>query len=138
MNSLLHNTLNCINEGIVLLNEKLEIIFWNDYMEYLTKLNLDAVIGKNIYDILPNLDKRYFRHSIDDILRNGYSMFFSAAIHKKIIETDRRLNLKIRRIEEENSILFEFTDVTNQFLRIDQLKDYVKELYMLNEKLKEK
>lgn len=140
MNSLLYNTLNCINEGIVLLNEKLEIIFWNDYMEYLTKVNLHTVIGKNIYDILPNLDKRYFRHTIDNILRNGYSMFFSAAIHKNIIETDRRLNLKISRIDEEkeNSILFEFTDVTNQFLRIDQLKEYVKELYMLNEKLKEK
>lgn len=140
MDSILKNTLNCIHEGIILSNEKFEIVFWNNYMEYLTGYPLEDVKGKIVYDILPSLDKHYFKKTFDNVLKNSYKMFFSAAIHKNLIGTERKVNFKISKIEEkgENLLVFEFIDVTNQFLRIYQLKDNVKELCLLNEELKEK
>jgi len=61
-------------------------------------------------------------------------------MHKDLLSNNKNLNLKISRIEKDNLnfILIEFIDVTNQFLRIDQLKKYVNELYTLNKELKEK
>ncbi|MBE5994524.1 MAG: sensor domain-containing diguanylate cyclase, partial [Paenibacillaceae bacterium] len=38
MNKLLYQVLDNLNEGIVLLNEELQIIYWNYYMEDITSL----------------------------------------------------------------------------------------------------
>lgn len=140
MDKILHNTLDSINEGIAILNEKLEIVYWNNYMEYLTAKNLEKVIHNNLYDVLPSLNKKYFKNLIQDVIKNDCKIFLSAAMHKGVINANRKLNLKISRIENPNTsvIVIEFIDVTNQFLRIEQLKEHVNELYILNEKLKEK
>lgn len=138
--NMMYKTLNCINEGIVLLNGRLEIVFWNNYMEYLTELKLKEIKGNNIFNILPNLNKVYFKKIIENVLNDGHMMFFSAAVHKNLIDTDKNLNLKISRVQEGEDVLvlFEFMDVTNQYLRIDQLKENLKELHLLNDQLKEK
>lgn len=140
MDNLIEGIFNHIHEGIVLVDIKLDIVVWNNYIEYLTGFSSEEVKGKNIYEILINLDKEYFRNTLDSVLKNGHKMFFSAAIHKNLISTERILNLKVSKIHnnEKEMILFEFIDVTNQFFRIKQLKDYVKELSLLNEELKEK
>jgi len=140
MYSILFSVLNSINEGVVILNENLEILFWNYYMEYLTGINKEKVIGNNVYEVLTRLNKCFFKVAIDSTIKDGRKMFFSAAMHKNLINDKQRLNLKISKIEDENInfVLLEFIDVTNQFERIDQLKNYIDELHILNEELKEK
>lgn len=140
VNRILYDILDNINEGIIILDEDLKILFWNSHMECLTHINGEEVINSCIYEVIPSLNKGYFNETINSVLNDGRKMFFSAAMHKDLLNNNKNLNLKISRIEKDslNFILIEFIDVTNQFLRIDQLKKYVNELCVLNKELKEK
>lgn len=136
----LFDILHYVNEGIILLNDRLEIVLWNNYMEHITDLKQESIINKNLYEVLPKLNKNYIKKSINAVLERGYKPFFSAAMHKGLITDDLELNLRIGRYEYDKSkyLIIECTDVTNQFKRINQLKEYVNQLYFLNKKLKEK
>lgn len=140
MDSILYDILSNINEGIVILNENLEVCLWNNYMEQITRIDKKQAIYNNIYAVLPSLNKSYFKKSIFGALNNGYKFFFSAAMHKKLFSDKLDLNLKVSRFKKDDSryVLLEFIDVTNQFTRIDQLKGYIDELSLLNKELKEK
>lgn len=140
MDKILRDTLDCIDEGTIVLNEKYEILYWNNYMEYLTGIKLENVLQRNIYSVLPGLNKKYFKDLIQNIMQNECKMFLSAAMHKNLISIDKKLNLKISKLrsDDRNVILLEFIDVTNQFLHIEQLRKYVHDLYLLNKELKEK
>lgn len=140
MNRILYDILDNIDEGIIILDEDLKILFWNSYMESLTHINGEQVMNSCIYEVIPGLNKGYFNEIMNSVLNDGRKMFFSAAMHKDLLNNNKNLNLKISRISKDNLnfILIEFIDVTNQFLRIDQLKKYVNELYILNKELKEK
>ncbi|MFL0246010.1 diguanylate cyclase domain-containing protein [Candidatus Clostridium stratigraminis] len=140
MISILYEILENINEGILILDSDLKILHWNNHMIFLTNLSCEDTINKNVYEVIPSLNKGYFKNAIDSVLTDGRKMFFSAAMHKDLLDLDKNLNLKISRIEKNNLnfILMEFIDVTNQFLRIQQLKNYVNELYVLNKELIEK
>ncbi|MDF2883572.1 MAG: diguanylate cyclase/phosphodiesterase [Clostridiaceae bacterium] len=140
MNRILYDIFNNINEGIIILDSNLNILFWNSHMKLLTHINYEQAINKSIYDVIPNLNKGYFNETMNSVLNDGRKMFFSAAMHRDLLSNNKNLNLKISRIEKENLnfILIEFIDVTNQFSRIQQLKKYVNELYVLNKELEEK
>lgn len=140
MDKILRDTLDCIDEGTIVLNEKYEILYWNNYMEYLTGIKLENVLQRNIYSVLPGLNKKYFKDLIQNIMQNECKMFLSAAMHKDLLSIDKKLNLKISKLrsDDRNVILLEFIDVTNQFLHIEQLRKYVHDLYLLNKELKEK
>ncbi len=140
MDNTVYDILNDIGEGIVILDQELEICFWNHYMEYVTEIKQEKVKGCHIYEVLPNLNKDYFKKSVDQILCHGCKMFFSAAMHPALVNEKKEFNLKISSFQKENFTFFllEFINVTNQFARINQLKEYVHQLYELNKKLKEK
>ncbi|WP_106063295.1 sensor domain-containing diguanylate cyclase [Clostridium liquoris] len=140
MNRILYSILDNIDEGIVILDEDSEILLWNSHMECLTHINGKQAINSCIYEVIPGLNKGYFKETINCALNDGRKMFFSAAMHKDLLNNNKNLNLKVSRIEKDNLkfVLMEFIDVTNLFLRIDQLKKYVNELYILNKELKEK
>ncbi len=137
---MLNHILNSINEGVIILDENLNILFWNDAMKTLTNFDSALALNQHLYDLLPNLNKRYFNDSIRDMLNNGSKIFFSAALHKDIISTPHRVNLKGSKIEFNHQlyILLEFIDVTSQFLRIRQLEDNLARLAVLNKKLRDK
>ena len=88
-----------INEGIIILNEKMDIMFWNNYMEYITNVTQDMVINKKIYDVLPRLNKNYIKQSMNDVMKRGCKSFFSAAMHKGLITENAELNLRVSRYE---------------------------------------
>lgn len=140
MDKILKNTLGSINEGIIILNEKFQILYWNNYMEYLTGMKLEYVVRSNIYDILQSLNKNYFKGLLENVIKDECKVFFSAAMHKNLISGNKKLNLKVSKLKSEGKsfILLEFIDVTNQFLHIEQLRKYIQDLSLLNKKLKEK
>lgn len=140
MDKILKNTLGSINEGIIILNEKFQILYWNNYMEYLTGMKLEYVVRNNVYDILQSLNKNYFKDLLENVIKDECKVFFSAAMHKNLISGNKKLNLKVSKMKSEGKsfILLEFIDVTNQFLHIEQLRKYIHDLSLLNKKLKEK
>lgn len=140
MDRVLYDILNNLNEGIIVLDQNLNICFWNNYMKVITKTESEKAIGNNIYKLLPNLNKNYFNKVVKDVLNNGFKMFFSAAMHKGLVSDKENLNLKISGFEKDKSkfLLLEFIDVKNQFIQINILKDYIQELHRVNMELKEK
>ena len=140
MNKLLYEVLDNLNEGIVILNEDLIIMYWNYYMEDITDSKRSDLLGKPIVDVLPNLNLKYYRDAFGEVKENGIIRFFSGAIHKKILNNTDNINLKVTRIENNNNyfIQLEFINVTSQFNQIKQLKSYVNQLWETNKELKEK
>lgn len=140
MNKSLFNILDHINEGIVILNDKLEILFWNKYMEELAGIEKQEACNENIFKILPQLNKTYFSTAFRTVIEKDYKYFFSSKMHKAIISDDFEINLKVNRFENQGSnyLMVEFIDITSQCIRINQLKENVKELYALNKELHEK
>ncbi|MDR3598448.1 diguanylate cyclase domain-containing protein [Clostridium sp.] len=140
MNKVLYDILNSVNEGIVILDEQLDVCIWNKYTEDITHIDSKKAVGKKIYDLLPNLNKNYFNKAINDVLVKGCKMFFSAAMHKDLISDKGNFNIKISTFESDNSkfLLLEFIDVTNQFIQINILKNNIQKLHKVNMELKEK
>lgn len=139
MNKVFYTILDNINEGIVVLGEKMEIVFWNNSMEEITGITLEKVLKKNVYDILPQINTNYFTNAMDNVINQGCKMFFSAAMHKELINSEGNFNLKVSRFKNGNSkfLLLEFIDVTNQFIQISRLKATITALYKANRQLKE-
>lgn len=140
MDDFINELLDNMNEGITILNDNLEIVVWNGYIERITEIERSKAIGKNIYEVIPNLDRNYFNNAIQTVLDKGSVMFFSAAMHKDILNSTDKLNLKISRLSKDNSnlLLLEFIDVSNKIAQISQLKQYVNDLYRVNKELLEK
>lgn len=140
MNKILYDVLNDVSEGIIILNENLEISLFNNYMVRITELSRKNVLNNNIYDVLPKLNVNYFNNAIKNVINDDSKIFFSAAMHQDIINSKFNLNLKISRFIENESkyLLLEFIDVTNQFNQINELKEYVHELCKVNKQLKQK
>ena len=65
-----------ITEGIVILNDKLEVLFWNKHMENIIKLKKEQVHGISIFKIFPKLDKSYFKNAFNSAIQNTYQYFF--------------------------------------------------------------
>ncbi len=140
VNNIVSEFLSKTDVGVIILDEKFDILFWNNFMTSVTGICNETAIGKNIYKILPNLNKNYFKKSMDIVLNNGHEMFFSAALHKKLISNKRELNIKICKVEidDRRFVMLTLIDVTNQFARVKELKKYIKQLHLLNKELKEK
>ena len=140
MNKMPYDVLNNINEGIVILNDELKVCLWNNYMESITGIGNKHALNNSIYEILPSLNRNYFVKAMNDSVNDHGKMFFSAAMHKDMINSKRNFNLQMSGFENDGSkfLLLEFIDVTNQFIQIKRLKDFVSELYNVNRELKEK
>jgi diguanylate cyclase (GGDEF)-like protein len=83
------------------------------------------------------LKKDFFDKAIIQVMENGYQFFFSSAMHQGLITEKFKLNIKLSRfeIEDKNYIMIECIDVTNQEIRVSQLKEYANELRTLNKRL---
>ena len=140
MDKFVDELLDNMDQGITIIDSNLDIIVWNRYMENITQVKRASVIKTNIYEVIPSLNKNYFKNAIQSVLKNGAAMFFSAAMHKGLLNSKDNLNLKISRLSkgDSKSLLLEFINVSNKIAQISQLKDYVNQLYLVNKELKEK
>ncbi|MFT8870653.1 MAG: sensor domain-containing diguanylate cyclase [Sporolactobacillus sp.] len=138
LDTVLLSVLSCINEGIVIVTTDLTVQYWNPFMEQLT--GYSHAIGHNIQDVMPHLNQPFFSEAFERVIRHRTSAFFSAATHQLTDDSVQKINLKMNAIADETGVvvLLEFIDVTNQFLRIDQLREAVKQLSMLNQEMRRK
>jgi diguanylate cyclase len=133
-----------VDEGIVVLDKDLNIVFWNKYMENITDLSRDEVEEKYICEVLPKFKEKIFLDIFKYMLKSNQKYFFSAALHKKFVDIKRygncnlRQNLKLSTISvnDENHILMEFVDVTGQYIRVEELKSYIQRLEETQEIIK--
>lgn len=74
--------LDSINIGIVMLDTDLNITDWNNWMYIHSDKPADEVIGKNIYDVYPQLKRNCFVRGCKSVLSFGNLVFLSAKLHK--------------------------------------------------------
>jgi PAS domain S-box-containing protein len=74
------NILNSITDGFVALDQKLTIVWWNTVAEKLTGTTAEAVLGKHLWQVLPELKetKKFHRHQ--KALENGKGFSFELFI----------------------------------------------------------
>ena len=50
--------LDTIDHGIIILDDELNILFWNKWLVFKTKIESDHIIGLNLYDKFPTINKK--------------------------------------------------------------------------------
>jgi len=75
------NVFNALNLGIVILDSEYNIQFWNDWMSIQTHNKADDMLGRNIFEVYPNLNKPVFLRSFKSVFTFGNFYFFSQKLH---------------------------------------------------------
>lgn len=140
MNKDIFQMFNHINQGIIITNKELEIIFINDYMKSIINCENEDFVNNKIYKSIPSLNKNYFKNAMKAVIEEDNKFFFSSAMHSGLLCDHIELNLKLSgfKYKDVKYLIIECTDVTSQIKRINQYKEYSSELKLLNKKLKEK
>jgi len=74
-----------VNMGILVLDKNLRIVFWNRWMEEHSRLRSGEVLGRDIMELYPNLEKKGFRWKAETVFKMGNFAFFSQQLHSHLI-----------------------------------------------------
>lgn len=134
MNKFYDIILKKINSGVIILDEQFLIIYWNEWLEQYTGILKNQILGKNVQEIIPVFKKNYFVQLFQNTLKMGQSMFFSGGLHPVFITPSNvtddsvvKQNLQIDMVSFQGdiNILLQITDTTNQFKRVETLKNEI-------------
>lgn len=74
--------LESINIGIVLIDRDFRIIEWNSWMATYSSKRPEDVIGQNIFEVYPELDRSCFNRGCKTVFTFGNLVFLSSKLHK--------------------------------------------------------
>lgn len=77
---------NTINNGIILLDEELNILAWNNWLEIRTSIKKKDILNKNICDEFPYINKSKLKRKIKSVLITTNPSFYSVDPHKYLIK----------------------------------------------------
>lgn len=133
------SVLNGLGQGIVILDNDLRIVRANSAFHRLFGNERKSLSGAGLCDVLPGFDKPLYRNIFSDTLNGGCRFFFSAAIHKDLLDCREKFNIRLSRIGDVTKfLLMEFIDVTAEFTRIQELRENMGKLARANRRLAEK
>lgn len=128
-----------LGQGVVILDDSFRIVLANAAFLRLFGKGRSSLDGIAFCDVLPRFNKPLYHHIFTDTLYDGYRFFLSAAIHKDLLDCREKFNIHVSRIGDKRKfLLLEFTDVTAEFARIQELHGSMKKLARMNRKLAEK
>jgi signal transduction histidine kinase len=79
---------NTVDNGIIVLNKKLEIKFWNRWLEIRTKISADDIVGKIITDVYPNINGKKLLRKIVTALTLKSTTFYTSQVNENLIEIE--------------------------------------------------
>ena len=137
MNNLLANTLNKLNNGIVLVDKDFKIQFWNDWIMNKTGLVIVEVLGKPLAQFAPKFEMPQYYKALESVMETGQSRFLSGALHKTFFG-DFVQNIQIDRVIHYHTsyIMIQVTDITNQYQKVQKMKDFINILEMENDEIR--
>ena len=139
MDKVAKEVLNRLNLGVLIVNENLRVVFRNRFMIRF-ETEEAGILSRSLLEIMPGFNRPYFQVALANALEDGYCLFFSAALHAALLSCREKYNIRVTRFEEagERRLLFEFTDVTDSFERVRQLREGISQLRLLNQELQRK
>lgn len=127
--------LHSVKSGIVVIDNNLKVLVWNNYMEESYGLEKDQILAKNILEIIPNLKKENFDSLFNQTLKNGKTIkqYMVKQLTKNGI---KYYNLTFAPRKDENSkiigILMSWDDVTE----LAELGTKLTTIYEITDKMK--
>ncbi|MEB2301121.1 diguanylate cyclase [Lysinibacillus xylanilyticus] len=134
MNDLYVAIVNQLDNGIILLDEQLNIQLWNKWLVKYTGKSEEVVKGLPITTVVPRFDKNIYAYMFEKALLDKQKSFCSAAMHQYFVENKSgkmkptRQNILIQHIQIEHTsyLMIELYDVSNHYKRIQNLNKHLK------------
>lgn len=131
---------NLVPQGVFVIDNNFNIIHWNILMSAWSGMQSVEILGKNLLELYPRLENFKFKGRIEETIATGTPSHFSSLIHKYLIPcpTDRKLinmdqqfalhetTVTQYSFENKNFGIFTVIDVTENYLRIQELKRLAK------------
>lgn len=133
--------------GIIILNESLEIIVMNTFMEESSGIKREYSFGKDVFTVFPEILNSRLELSIKNSLRNNQSSFLTFTINQKLFNlkvpgTGEEMKQKIQIIpiklsSSQKRLFIQISDETHIFKKETLLRDKKDSEKKLNQKLSE-
>lgn len=145
MDSLFSQVLDQVNIGTIVVDQNLNIVIWNAWLEQFTNITKEQSKGQKIQTICPRFGEKVFNEILLKSLFFGQRRFCSGALHYSfIVPTNNsqddmiRQNMQIGPVYYKNSTyaLIQIMDITSHLNRVYQLKNVIKALEVENEHIK--
>ncbi|MCO4781473.1 MAG: response regulator [Candidatus Cloacimonetes bacterium] len=122
-----------IPEGIFVVNSDYKIVFWNQRMEFWSKLSKNQVQNQELFEIYPHLKKDRYKKRIDNLLNGAPTVLFSSQLNPHFIPLQySKDKLKIVyttvslfQFQQDSYFIFciqDFTNHRNNILEIEELR----------------
>lgn len=146
-----------VDNGIILLNEDLEVLFWNRWLETRTNKKLSQILNKRITDVYPDINKNKLMRKIKAALTLNSPTFYTTEVNESFFNieyknkiTDRvftnmQQNVTVTPYDIENKIViiyvYDSTIIKETNVKLSRAKEYLetehKKVLDVKEKLEE-
>jgi len=79
---LLAAVMDAINVGVIVLDQNECVVCWNPWVEKVSGIAVDAVHGKRLTEVFPELEGKRIQSAARSALRNGYASILSQSLNK--------------------------------------------------------
>ncbi|NUW29421.1 PAS domain-containing protein, partial [Aliarcobacter butzleri] len=133
---------NTVDNGIILINKNLEVLFWNKWLEIRTGISALDIKNKNIVDFYPNVDEKKLKRKIKTALKLNSSTFYTPQISKFLIDIElgkiadsvfdnMQQSITITPLDIENELviiyIYDITILSEINFKLKEVKDKVEE-----------
>lgn len=133
---------NTVDNGIILINKNLEVLFWNKWLEIRTGISALDIKNKNIVDFYPNVDEKKLKRKITTALKLNSSTFYTPQISKFLIDIElgkvadsvfdnMQQSITITPLDIENELviiyIYDITILSEINFKLKEVKDKVEE-----------
>ncbi|MBB5608628.1 MULTISPECIES: sensor domain-containing diguanylate cyclase [unclassified Janthinobacterium] len=80
--SLLESIIGAVNLGAIVLDETGRIVLWNQWMSRHSAWSADAVLGRDFFEVFPELQHKRIDSAIRQALRDNFQSLLSQTLHK--------------------------------------------------------
>ena len=85
MISLPIDILDKLSMGLILLDQKQQMLLWNHWMENKTQLDAKSVFGKAFSEVCPRFRELKYKKIIETVIETGEGRFLSGALHAEYL-----------------------------------------------------
>ncbi|WP_341300221.1 sensor domain-containing diguanylate cyclase [Lysinibacillus sp. FSL H8-0500] len=129
MNDLYVAIINQLDNGIILLDEQMNIQLWNKWLVKYTGKSEKEVKGLPVTTVVPRFNKKVYAYMFEKALSDGQKSFCSAAMHHYFVDShcadmkQPRQNILIQHLQvaHQSYLMIELYDVDNHYKRIQNL-----------------
>jgi len=145
MTDLFSLALDKVDNGVLIIDGRQNIVFWNKCLEKITHRSAGACLYRDIKNVAGIFRTGFYQSALDAVLCHNQSRFFSSKLHKAFIVpecseyVEVRQNMKIEPITVNGQAyaFIQIEDITNEINREHKLTSLLSELQKGYEQIKE-